>query len=345
MREVAYRRFTSECQGRMEAGAPHIDIGTPWTVTDARHRIRKLPGYFFLRFDGWDGCVYDINNKLVKQYEGGLWPELHVDKISGKQNGWPRWRLEEMRDGMPGHEFERQIRCIALSEAMAVFTQHIDRCMRMGEGVEMIEQNIGGIRIAYRFPDPSWRTIFSGVDLAVEKKDTADDTAFYTGAVETGIKQPLELRRGKMEAPDIIRNMVEIVRRYPMHLGFRTESNAQQMYLVQLCREPGLLEAMGASKEEAARIKVIPHHTHSNKSAPGLGIRSMSTDFERGRWVIPCIDGICSDVVQDWVDGLRHYDPTAHPDDMLMASWLFWEQCRGMGGRTEWQKFGIFVPT
>jgi hypothetical protein len=40
----------------------------------------------------------------------------------------------------------------------------------------------------------------------------------------------------------------------------------------------------------------------------------------------------------------RAYDPTSHPDDMLMASWLFWEQCRGYTGNTEWEQFGMYIP-
>jgi len=345
-RQKVWKRFVQEADGRLEADAPHIDIGTPWVITDARHKLRKLEGYLFLRFDGWTGSVHDIRGKIVKQFKGGLWPEWSYDRISGKRYGWPKERLEKKKKKTVGHEFDRQIRCIALSEAMAIFGNHLERCGEVGEGIEMRREDEGPMRIAWRPSDPSMRYIFTGVDLAITKKDTSADTALFTGAIEEGVKHPLELRRGKIEGPEILRQMIAVVRRYPLHCGFRVESNAGQAYLQQFADQDGLLELLGAAPHEASLIRgsISPHYTGSNKDDNSLGIRAMTADFERARWIIPQFDGEQEEVVAEWVDALRNYDPTAHPDDMLMASWLFWEQCRGFTGNTEWEQFGMYIP-
>lgn len=348
-REKIWQRLIREVLGRLVAKAKHVDIGTPWVASDARHRLRKRPGYLFLRFDGWTGEVFDVRGKKVKEFKGGLWPELYKDPVSGIEFGWPRWRLEELRREMPGHEFDRQIRCMALSSAMAVFSESVDFCLRLGQGIKLQEETAsnGKVLVAWRRPEPGWRTIFTGVDLAVDKKDTAGDTAFYTGAVDGSKKHLLEMRRGKIEGPDILRNMIAVVKRYPMHLGFRVETNAGQRYIQQFVDEPGLLEALGATKEEAARVRVYPHTTGKNKSMEGIGIRAMNVEFEQRRWPIPCDDdmGTCT-LVQDWLDGLKTFDPVNHPDDMVVASWLFWEQAREVSvGTSDWDKFGIFIPS
>jgi len=204
----------------------------------------------------------------------------------------------------------------------------------------------GRVRLAGRRPEQSWRNIFTGVDLAINKADSAHDTAFFTGASEDRTKHVLELRRGKIEGPDIIRNMIDIVRRYPMHLGFRVETNQGQKFIQHFAEEQGLLEALGATPEEADRIRVYPQWTGANKASESVGVRAMNIEFERRRWPIPCDSDMGScDLVQEWMDGLRSFDPVNHADDMVMASWLFWEQTRdfGVSGDT-WSRFGIYVP-
>ena len=347
-REKTWQRLAREMFSRLTLASKHVDIGTPWVQNDARHRMRRLPGYLFLRFDGWSGQCLDSAGKEVASFPDGLWPEVTIDPVTGIKYGWPRWRLEQARDSMPGYEFDRQIRCVALSEAMDIFWKHLDHAMELGRGVRMDEAVDGRVKICWREPEPHWRHIFTGVDLAIKKAESANDTCFYTGAVEDRTKHLIEIRRGKMDGPDILRAMISIVRHYPDHRGFRVETNQAQEYILQFAREPGLLEAMGASKEEAARIDVFPHVTSSlNKDKEGIGIRSMSVEFERGRWPIPCDgDRLPCELVQRWVDGLRAFDPVGHADDSVIASWLFCEQARafGMGGSTDWQRFGIYVP-
>lgn len=347
-RVKVWERLTREVLGRLDPKGRHTDIGTPWVATDARGKLRRMASYTFLRFDGWTGEVFDINGRKVRQFEGGLWPELVKDPISGREQGWPRWRLEEARRDMPGHEFDRQIRGIVLSGAMGIFSDYLDFCAKLGRGIKMQEEMAinGKVRVAWRRPEPSWRNIYTGVDLAIERKDTAADTAFFTGAADDRQRQILELRKGKIEGPDILRNMIEIVRRYPLHNGFRCETNSGQKFLKQFTDEPGLLEALGATAAEADRIRVIPHFTGRNKAAEGVGIRAMNVEFERKRWPIPCDDElVCCELVQEWVDALKTFDPLAHSDDMLVASWLFWEQSReAWVGTGDFGKYGVYVP-
>lgn len=345
-REKIWRRLTAECLSRLTLRSRHIDIGTPWVTDDARHRLRKLPGYLFLRFDGLTGECRDINGKLVRKFDRGLWPDVTLDPVTGIEYGWPRERLERMRASMPGHEFQRQVQCISLADALGTWGTHIDACLQLGRGIRMQTETEGKVKIAWREPEPSWRYVFSGVDLAIDKRDTSDDTCFFTGAIDGRAKHILEVRRGKMNGPDVIRHMIDIVRRYPDHRGFLVESNAFQTYLLNFVEEPGTLQSFGATDFEAARIQVFPHATTINKNMEGIGIRAMSVDFERRRWPIPCDqDGIPCDLLQEWIDGLRGYDPIGHPDDSVIASWLFSEQCRSVGtGGSDWEKFGVSIP-
>jgi len=347
-RNKCWERLSRELLGRLTARARHTDIGTPWVASDARHKLRRRPGYTFFRFDGWTGDVFDINGKKIRTFEGGLWPETYIDEVSGIEFGWPRWRLEEQRRSMVGHEFDRQIRCQPISAALQIFGNHMDACKKLGQGIVLREELLhnGRVRLAGRRPEQSWRNIFTGVDLAINKAEAAHDTAFFTGACEDRTKHVLELRRGKIEGPDIIRNMIDIVRRYPLHLGFRCESNQGQKFIQHFAEEPGMLEALGATPEEADRIRVFPQWTGANKSSESVGVRAMNIEFERRRWPIPCDTdmGTC-DLVQEWIDGLKEFDPVTHADDMVMASWLFWEQTRDFGGTGDtWSRFGIYVP-
>jgi hypothetical protein len=346
-RNKIWGRFTGECESRLTLESRHIDIGTPWVRDDARHRLRKLPGYLFLRFDGWTGECFDLNGHLVRKFDGGLWPVITPDPVTGIQYGWPKWRLEQKRRAMPGYEFDRQIRCLSLSDAMEIFGNHIEACLELGRGIKMETETRGKVRIAYREPEPSWRYIYTGVDLAIEKKDTAGDTCFFTGAPDGRSKHILEIRRGKMEAPQIIQHMIEIVRRYPDHRGFLVESNASQRYLLQMIEDPGILQHFGATDFEASRIDVFGKWTtKTGKSDEATGVRAMSVDFERRRWPIPCDrDGVPCDLIREWIDGLRGFDPVGHPDDAVIASWLFSEQCRRVGvGGSSWERFGVSVP-
>lgn len=346
-REKIWKRLTAECLSRLTLGAPHYDVGTPWVQNDARHRLRKLPSYVFFRFDGWTGDVYDAGGKLIHQFPGGLWPEVCTDPMTGIQYGWPRWRLEEARANMEFYEFDRMIRCVAMSDATESFGSHLDACLELGRGIKLQEETTGKVDIAWRHPEPSWKYAFSGVDLAIDKRESAADTCFYTGAIDGRSRHLLEIRRGKMNAPEILRSMIEIVRRYPsIHRIFRVESNAAQQYLLQMVQEPGIMETLGATREEAARIEVTPHATTANKNMQGIGIKSMSLEFSQRRWPIPCDENrIPAKLVQKWIDGLRGYDPISHADDSVVASWLFSEQCRLLGvGGTQWDRFGISAP-
>lgn len=347
LREKVWQRLIRELLPRLNVNAKHIDIGTPWVTNDARHRLRKLEGYLFLRFDGETGNVHDINGRIIHTFDGGLWPETTTDPITGMQFGLPPERLASLKTRMPGHEYARQIRCISLAGIENVFGEHLDFAIRLGQGIQMsVEIRNDGMRRCWRRPEPSWRRIFSGIDLAIDRKSTADDTAFFTGAYEQSRRHVLELRRGKIEAPDIIRNMIDIVRCYPSHLGFMCETNAAQRYLLDLTREKSILRALGASDDEIDKLRVFPHVTATNKMNETIGVKAMSLEFEQKRWPIPSNhDSSMPALIQEWVDGLRTYDSVAHCDDMVIASWLFWEITRNVGSdESDWGRFGIYVP-
>jgi hypothetical protein len=144
--------------------------------------------------------------------------------------------------------------------------------------------------------------------------------------------------------------MIAIRRRFGgAHMSFLTESNATMQYIQQFADQDGLLELLGADPQEASDIRgsVRTNFTGAkNKLDPLLGIRAMTADFERGRWVIPHWEEEAVPLVEEWKEALKNWDPTSHTDDMLMASYLAWEACRGLtGSGSGWSRTGVYVPS
>lgn len=280
-----------------------LDVGTPWHVEDARHWLRKLPGFHFERFDANDM----------------LWPDEWTDPQTGITWGWTKERLEDKRKRMSELEWNRQFRCVSSSGSFAIFsTDALSACLDRGRG----------LRLSRTAPDG--RPVVTGIDLAIKKQDSADKTVFVTGCVnEGGVKEILEIRAGHWELTEIARQVLDTLRRYPNHYGFRVESNAAQAYMLQALTSPTIMKALGATDNEIGNIRIYSHYTGPKKYDPMVGIRSLAADFDHQRVKLPCSkEGVPEGPVDELITGLISFDPMAHTSDYVMAYYLFVEMTR-----------------
>lgn len=357
-RKKLWELLNSTILNRLLANGRLIDIGTPWHVEDARHKLRRTPGYTHVHFDAEDGENYRINGE-VRPIPGGapgtLWNEDVTDPVTGHHYGFPAARLAEKKDQMPPHEYARQFKCVALSGSMAIFpVESLEYAKSLGKTIvpaalfKTETTDAGRTKRTWRESGPHENVVVTGVDLAIKKSASADKTALYTVELLSGLKRPLEICAGQMEVHEIARQVIRIVRLYPGHRGFRVEDNAAQDYLLQVLRNGDIMRTLGATEKDLQKINIRNHTTTAeNKWDPVIGIRGMAVHFAQGKWPIPCDDrGRCPGLIEEWYDAMLAFDPTGHTNDILMASWLASEEARsfGDGSSSEWNRFGMYVP-
>lgn len=273
-------------------------VGTPWYDTDAMHWLEANEEYHGVRYDA----------------EAHLWPELEV--VGGKECGWPEERLRQREREIGTIEYNRSMRCRALTDIMKIFPMaQVDQCFALD----------GRTSFAQEFRDPSlW--VMTGVDLGVKKKVTANETIFFTvGLSRSGLFYVINVTSGRMEIMGILRMMVDIWRRYGPSV-FVVENVAAQDYIVQFVRNPKeVLEAIGVMGVESAlsQIRVEPFTTGSNKDDPMYGIRAMTADWEQLKWRVPRTPETLK-----WREEMDRFTPAGHPGDRIMASWFVWSRLR-----------------
>lgn len=320
-RQKLWTRLESTIMGRLIQSGWLVDIGTPWHLEDARHRLRRRPDVEFFRYDAMDN----------------LWPHSFTDPKTGKVYGWPRWRLDEKQEVMTQMEFDRQFRCIASAGSIRIFKEDylqvgldLGKDIQMGRGASLGHNSV----------------VVTGVDLAITRRQTGDRTVLFTGEVESGVKYPLDIAVGRWEIEEIIRQMLHVLDMYPNHRGFLVETNAGQDYLYQVLGNTEMLKAIGATEYHLNRLRVESFVTdHKKKLDEQTGIRSMSVDFRQGKFAIPCDKNqVMSEHVHEWYDSMISFDPLSHTNDILMACWLFSEQARGFWTYDTgdlWDRFGV----
>ena len=320
-RRKLWTRLESTILGRLIQSGWIADIGTPWHLEDARHRLRKNEDVEFYRYDAMDM----------------LWPKQSIDPRTKKVYGWPLERLMQKQRTMSQMEFDRQFRCKASAGSIAAFTaETLQPSLDAGHGLQI---GVGGTL------DPSV-VVVSGIDLAISRRHTGDRTVIFTGQVRNGVKTPLDVRVGRWEIEEIVRQMLEVIDMFPNHRAFLVENNAAQDYLLQVLGNTDMLRVLGARDYHLNRLRVEPFTTTAKKKMDEqTGIRSMSVDFRQGRFVIPCdTNGVMSDHIYEWYNSLTDWDPLTHTNDILMASWLFSEMARRFWSKGDgdlWDRFGV----
>lgn len=283
-------------------------VGNAWHPEDAMHMLEKEE-----RFHGYRFPVVAPDGALT-------WPER-----------WSKERIELARKDFGPLEYARQLLCQARDDSSSRFKKEwIDECVKAGDGLPWCE-HISDVGIDYAFEegltesekeaarDTVWRlsgacAVVTGVDLAVQRHSSADETVLFTVLVlPKGERQLLNIRSGKWTGPEIIRQIQKV------HEDFGgivvVENNAAQDYIVQFLRD-----------ETAVPVKGFT--TGKQKAHPEFGVEGLATELANGKWLIPNNNGVMHKEVDQWVSELLFYDPREHTGDRVMASWFAREGSR-----------------
>lgn len=276
-------------------------IGWWPTVTgrlSSRARVRILGNafhpedlYHWLgRQDGWEAYRYPVHVNGVPR-----WPER-----------WPWERIEQRARELGPIEAQRQLMCEARDDSTARFPKRaIELALHLGEGKQLCS--------ALTVVPPGYKT-YTGVDLAVQQKDSSDTTCIFTIAVSPyGTRSVLAIDRGKWPGPEIVKRIIDAHRRFQSIIW--VENNAAQDFIRQW-----------VNASEAVPINGFT--TGRNKAHPEFGVEHIATEMANGKWEIPNNGGRCHHEVQRWIDEMLYYDPAAHTGDALMACWFAREGAR-----------------
>lgn len=275
--------------GRLTADARLIVVGTAYHPDDVMHQFAREWG---------PECAYRY--PIIDENGEPRWPDR-----------WPLDRIAARQKELGPLEFARQMLCVARDEATSRFKREwIDLALARGTG--------GAPRPwlqDHMMPTipPGCRT-YTGVDLAVQQHDAADQTVLFTILVHpNGDREVLECLAGRWSGPDIVSRIVDAHRRWQSVVV--VENNAAQDFIVQFTR------SMSA-------VPVRAFTTGRSKAHPEFGVESLAAEMASGKWIVPTLGGRPLPEVEAWVQELLYYDPRAHTGDRLMASWFAREGVR-----------------
>lgn len=307
LRGTLFNRLTENARIIVMANAFHPD--------DAAHRLAREPRFMAFKFP-----VIDSQGRLT-------WPEH-----------WPHSRINEQRDILGALEFSRALLCQARDDEAARFKREfIDRCRAQGQGLNFVscaadlyaelgleqEAEEEGAESTVRYLDDDYGApangpirFYSGVDLAVSKRDSADQTCIFTLAVLPNFKRRVcEITTGRWSAPEILAKIKDTYQRFGSL--FIVENNASQQYIVDMLAD-------------SSPVPVRAFTTGRQKAHPEFGVEGLATEFANMRWIVP--SGVAgreqAREVDSWIIEMLHFDPTAHTGDRLMASWFAREGAR-----------------
>lgn len=225
---------------------------------------------------------------------------VHVAGVSRWPERWPWARIEAKARELGPIESQRQLMCEARDDSTARFPRSaIDLALRLGDGTQLCS----ALTVV-----PNGYKVYTGVDLAVQMKDTSDTTCLFTIAVDPyGVRSPLSIERGRWPGPEIVRRIIDNHRRFQSIVW--VENNAAQDFIRQWVNSKDAIPIHGFT-------------TGRNKAHPEFGVEHIATEMSQGKWKIPNDGGKLHPLVRQWVDEMLFYSPEAHTGDALMASWF-----------------------
>lgn len=308
-------RWLKNIFGRLTENARVWGVGNAWHPEDAMHRLAKEERFKSVRFPA------------ITPAGELMWPER-----------WSHERIEKARQDLGPLEYARLILCQARDDTSARFKREwVDVCLEAANGMrycedaltlltdlgERVTEDDALARDAVKHLAPVeidlitsrlGGAVITGVDLAVQAKDSSDLTALFTlWVMPDGTRRVLNVESGRWTGPEIIERIKSVHRRFGSI--FIVENNAAQDYLVQFLRRDTM-------------VPVYPFTTGRNKAHPEFGVESLAAEMSAGKWLIPNIGGVMHKEVSEWVQELLFYDPKEHTGDRVMASWFAREGAR-----------------
>jgi len=275
--------------------------GRVWAVGHVWHREDVL--HRLARISTYNSKTYSA---FVRNPETGeeepLIPELwNIDRLREREAELGRLAPYMLRNVIPMYDDAR------IKQAW------VERCLERGRGRKLAREW-----------NPADSPTFTGVDLSVASGKSGDLACIFTITIlPDGSRLLLDVRSGRWTGPRILDELIDVYRRYGSII--MVESNAAQDYLAQFAGE---LTALPLKK----------HYTGVNKRDWQWGIESLGTEFQQGKWIIPCDQNMVpSEEVAAWIREATSYVPTEHTGDRLMASWIAREAARSAGyGHGAW---------
>jgi hypothetical protein len=106
------------------------------------------------------------------------------------------------------------------------------------------------------------------------------------------------------------------------------ETNGVQLHLAHLLQDPLIVQAAGATLEEASQIRVLGQYTtQTAKNEEQWGIRAMGGDFDAGRYRLPRHQREVEELIRE----MQRFSPVGHTGDRLIAFWLADRRLKGAG--------------
>ncbi len=263
-----------------------VYIATPWHHDDLTSELRADPEW------GPHFMVQSVDEAYTP-----VWAEM-----------WPTAALKQKEKEIGTREFARAFKLLPLSDDEATFPIAV-----IGMGPEnpglVRDYTLSVLDIPRVFPR------FTGFDLAISQKDTADYTVAYTVALDTNrnIIHPVEITRGRFTPTETGHLVINSWKKHNSQL-LVVENNAYQ---------GALLDILALIPDAPQGLPLVPFHTGAQKADPSIGLPGLVACMENNGWKFPIKghDRLCGCSLCIALKELQEYPLGVH-DDTIMAGWF-----------------------
>lgn len=328
-REQTHSRFDGRFISRLDpTGSRCVVTNTPWHLQDMTFRLEEI---------GWPSMTMNIfgdvwfSQNVSEQWIAATGLLRPSTKSPGKwrfvafdpdpEETTPLWEeryslktIAQIRATRLPTEFARLFLCTPLDEsALRCQRSWIEAAKRKGRGMrDLLGQTVIGL------------PTYTGVDIGIGAQGKHDLTSFFTfQTLETGERRIVEVDAGRFSGPEILKKVLEKHDRFDSMVS--VEGNSAQDFIRQFARE------------DRPNLRIRAHTTSkASKHSIDFGVESIFSEFQAGRWIIPCDeDGATDAEVERFLEECLYYQPPpAHTGDRLMSAWIARESSRvGGGGR------------
>jgi len=297
-REKIYDWIKRTLIGRLTEQGRILAINNTWHELDAYHVLAKENP------DVWHVETYNAGDHNCQ------WPEV-----------WPDARLAARRNELGDQEYARQMLNVPIGEATNLLPyESIRRCQELCTDPP---EWWGG-----QYHDGAFRWITAGVDLGASERAGSNLTAIAVVGETATHKHLLHLRSGMWVGKALLQEILAVQRQMRPN-EWLVETNAAQLHIAHLAQDAELLGALGATKQEAATIRVFGQYTTASakRGEEHWAIRGMGADFDALRWRLPQQRR----EVEELIAEARRYNLRDHTGDRLMALWLADCRLKGLG--------------
>ncbi len=225
---------------RLVSGGRVVVLGPAWHGADLLHTLEA---------DGWPTYRYSVQDDEGRS----RWPER-----------WPLARIAAKRVELGRRAAANQLDVVPLAEGGKIDPAWVDAALARGARRPLLP---------YVHQAPDGCSIVCGVDLAVGQQKHHDRTAIATVFVHRdGHRELVAMESGRWTAPDIVKRIHAVNERF-RPVCILVESNAAQMYIVQMTRQ-------------LASVPVRPYTTGGGTRSLHYGVDGLSVELERGQWTI-----------------------------------------------------------